>query len=416
MWGHLALQAALTQAVRPAMPDKTALKIMSKAIRGAAPVQRQRGVVAGVRIDHQRARPALEELDRVFASAPSAEVEHHARFGLEGPSRVGPHVGLLGLAPARVEQRDRRLVGVNDARAEHERPVRLVQRQQLCAGVPAPGRQRRARRVDSRACVDLLLAVVGNMVNEAADDRVGLQAWRWQRVVEDLRCCRLLDQQLAALAGPLASNLPLHEELRRDDVQPLADVLAHAHHRLAAFWCRAVRVFGLHALVHARQVRRQWLALGLAAWLLVWCSAADGGGLQRGELRLQVGLVGSTGLFEQRALIGVHGFGLGTELPRLEPGKLERDALDLRVAPLDGLGLRVDALALLGDMFALLADVGQHLRSDCAQFIRAERLEVLRFDRLHIKHAALFKPEGQLNIGSSSNCIGSSAAASFTFE
>ena len=28
MWGHLALQAALTQAVRPAMPDKTALKIM----------------------------------------------------------------------------------------------------------------------------------------------------------------------------------------------------------------------------------------------------------------------------------------------------------------------------------------------------------------------------------------------------
>ena len=29
MWGHLALQAALTQAVRPAMPDKTALKIMS---------------------------------------------------------------------------------------------------------------------------------------------------------------------------------------------------------------------------------------------------------------------------------------------------------------------------------------------------------------------------------------------------
>ena len=28
MWGHLALQAALTQAVRPAMPDKAALKIM----------------------------------------------------------------------------------------------------------------------------------------------------------------------------------------------------------------------------------------------------------------------------------------------------------------------------------------------------------------------------------------------------
>ena len=186
-------------------------------------------------------------------------------------------------------------------------------------------------------------------------------------------------------------------------------------------------VLGLDVLVHARQVLRQGLALGLAAWLLVWCGAVFGGvngcGLQRGELRLQAGLIGSARLIEQRALLGVHGFGLGTELPGLEPGDLERDALDLRVAPLDGLGLRVDALALLadmltllGDVFALLADVGQHLRSNCAQLIRAERLEVLGFDRLHIKHAALFKPEGQLNIGSSSNCIGSSAAASFTFE
>jgi hypothetical protein len=139
----------------------------------------------------------------------------------------------------------------------------------------------------------------------------------------------------------------LHEELRRHDVQALADVLAHAHHRLAALWCRAVRVFGLHALVHARQVRRQGFALGLALvgvlGLLVWCSAVFGSinacGLQRGELGLQVGLVGGTGLFEQRALLGVHGFGLGTELPGLEPGKLERDALDLGVAPLDGLGL-----------------------------------------------------------------------------
>ena len=101
-------------------------------------------------------------------------------------------------------------------------------------------------------------------------------------------------------------------------------------------------------------MRRQSLALGLAAWLLVWCGAVfcriNGCGLQRGELGLQVGLVGGTGLVEQRALLRVHGFGPGAELPGLEPGKLERDALDLGVAPLDGLGLRVDALALLADV------------------------------------------------------------------
>jgi hypothetical protein len=118
-----------------------------------------------------------------------------------------------------------------------------------------------------------------------------------------------------------------------------------------------VGVFGLDALLHARQVCRQGLALGVAAWLLVWCGAANGCGLQRGELRLQAGLVGSAGLFEQRALLGVHGFGLGTELPGLEAGELERDALDLGVAPLDGLGLRVDALALLTDVLVALVEL-----------------------------------------------------------
>ena len=65
---------------------------------------------------------------------------------------------------------------------------------------------------------------------------------------EDLRRGRLLHHQLAALASPLAPDLALHEELRRDDVKPLAHVLAHANHRLAAVWRRAVGVLGLNAL------------------------------------------------------------------------------------------------------------------------------------------------------------------------
>jgi len=67
---------------------------------------------------------------------------------------------------------------------------------------------------------------------------------------------------LAAAAGPLAADLALHEELRRHDVKPLADVLAHADHRLAALWRRAICALGLDALLHARQVCRLWLALG----------------------------------------------------------------------------------------------------------------------------------------------------------
>ena len=164
---------------------------------------------------------------------------------------------------------------------------------------------------------------------------MGLQARRWQGVVEDLRGGRLLEQELAALAGPLAADLPLHEELRRNDVQPLADVLAHALHRLAAF---ARRVFGLDAMVHAWQMIGQRLALGPALWgrlARLWDRAR--GLLQRHKLRLQAGLVGAQGFGEQLPLLGAHALGLGTELPSLQSGKLEHDLLDLRVAPLDGL-------------------------------------------------------------------------------
>ena len=304
------------------------------------------------------------------------------------------------LPPAGVEQRDRRLVGVDDARAEHERPVGLVQRHQLRPRLTAPGGQCRARRVNTEAGVDLLLPVVGDVIDKAADAGVGLQARRWQRVVEDLGRGRLLHEQLAAPAGPLAANLPLHEELRRNDVQAFADVFAHAHHRLATLWRRAIRVFGLDALVHARQVRRKCFALGLAAGLLVGCTGAWGGvwggALQGRELGLQAGLVGGERLLEDVALLGVHGLGLGAELPGPQPRELEGDALDLRVAPLDGLRLGVDppvllanVFALFANVFALLANVGQHLRCHYRQFASAERLDILGCDHMHIEHAAI---------------------------
>ena len=193
------------------------------------------------------------------------------------------------------------------------------------------------------ARIDLLLPVVREVVDEAADDGVGLQARRWQRVVEDLRGGGLLQQQLAALARPLATDLTLHKELRRHDVQPLADVFAHAHHRLAALGRRAVSVLGLDTRVHARQVLWQCFALGLATLLVLGWGIARGSvrgaGPQGSKLLFETGLVGSQGLFEDVTLLGVHAFGLGAELPGLQPGELERDALDLGVAPLDGLGL-----------------------------------------------------------------------------
>ena len=90
---------------------------------------------------------------------------------------------------------------------------------------------------------------------------------------------------------------------------------------------------------------RQRFALWLAAWLLAWCVPALGGvGLQGSQLRLQAGLISGQCLLEDGALLGVHAFGPGPKLPGLQFGELERDALDLGIAPLDRLGIRVDAL------------------------------------------------------------------------
>ena len=161
-------------------------------------------------------------------------------------------------------------------------------------------------------------------------------------------------------------------------------------------------VFGFDALVHARQVGRQCFALGLAAGLTVGCIGARGGvwsgvwsgALQGRELSLQAGLVGGERLLEVIALLGVHALGLGAELPALQQRQPEGDVLDLRVTPLDGLRLRVDPLVLLAnvsalfaDVFALLANVSQHLRCDYRQFASAERFDVLDCDRVQIEHA-----------------------------
>lgn len=73
----------------------------------------------------------------------------------------------------------------------------------------------------------------------------------------------------------------------------------------------------------------------------------------------QASLVSGQCLFEEGALLGTHALGLGTELPSLQARQLEGDALNLGVAPLDGLGISVDAFGLLGNVLALLVDLGQ---------------------------------------------------------
>lgn len=101
------------------------------------------------------------------------------------------------------------------------------------------------------------------------------------------------------------------------------------------------------ARVHARPVRQQCFALGLALGLLFWrlvcCLLVfdECTGLQSSQLRLRAGLTGGQCFLEDGALLGVHAFSLGPNLQRFEPCDWECDAIYNGVAPFDGLRMCV---------------------------------------------------------------------------
>ena len=51
--------------------------------------------------------------------------------------------------------------------------------------------------------------------------------------------------------------------------------------------------------------------------------------------------------------------------------------------------MQVDLLALFADVFALLPNVGQHLRGQLGQIDWVQSLDILGFYRMHIEHAAI---------------------------
>ena len=245
----------------------------------------------------------------------------------------------------------------------------------------------------ARAGIDRLLPVVRHMVGEPADERVRHQSARRDAPLDDLRLGRLLHQAidalaLAAPADPLAPDVPVHEELRRHDVQSLADVLAHPGHRLAAVHRRAVGVGRLVVMLHPAQVLGQRLPARRLGRLLGSDWRRRLPGLQLGELRLQVRLVLDQRLQEELSLLRIHRLGARAELPALEPRQLERDLLDLRVPPHD--------LAIApGNLARLLLDMHQHALRQGLQGLWRQAPQVLALERVHVMHALMLPARGQ---------------------
>jgi hypothetical protein len=225
--------------------------------------------------------------------------------------------------------------------------------------------------------VDVFLPVVRQVVGEAADQRVGDQAAGRDAAIDHLGFGRLLHQLLAAPAGPLAVDVAVHEELCRNDVQLLADVLAHALHRLGAVGVRAGGVGRLVVVLDALQVLGQLLATRAARGVLGHHGCLRQLGLQRRQLRLQAGFVLGQGLGKQRALLRRHGFALGAELPALQARELQVELLQLRIAPDDLAALAFDLACLLLDVLAHARQHrhhigGQPLFVDGGQFLQTK--------------------------------------------
>jgi hypothetical protein len=72
------------------------------------------------------------------------------------------------------------------------------------------------------------------------------------------------------------------------------------------------------------------------------------------------------GFFEDAALLGVHALDLGTEFPGLQARQLKCEALDLGVAPLDGLRLGVDLLGSAHQCVSAPTDLGSIAKSYAA--------------------------------------------------
>ena len=66
---------------------------------------------------------------------------------------------------------------------------------------------------------------------------------------------------------------------------------------------------------------------------------------------------------------------------------------------------RIKLLALLANVFALLRDVGQHLRGQRRQFGGAQTLQIIGFGQLRIEHVCIVQANIDAVIGAFSDCF-----------
>jgi hypothetical protein len=202
---------------------------------------------------------------RSITSATQAEIEHHSSSG----ATVLPEIRLVVLSSALVRLHiDRGFIRLNVTSADQLSSHRGDHRDQKLANFQNPAVQRRA--ADFQADVSFqnhALPMQGNVVAIFADDRVDHDAVTRQALLDDpwWQGRRNNSEFLTRPASPFLSFRDQHEVLRWLHIQ-LGTLLVADHHSFftatlahALIWC--ARQYSLHA----RKVRRQFLAARMLA-------------------------------------------------------------------------------------------------------------------------------------------------------
>ena len=230
----------------------------------------RQGLVAaeGVSLDHAAKEGQMITWPLAAAIGAEAVIGRHCPLAAPGSlvNHVSPQPPGPGLAVARRQHGDRRVVGVDDRRRHDMRADQRGQRHYPPGGMPDPVGQGGALDRDAFARQDRRLAVKRQPVEVFADHDIGDQA-RTRPPLRDWQIGRRgLHDALAAPAAELRSNVADHFEACRDLLQDLGHVFAELGKTGApAAW--ADRTWIMHDLL-ARQMIGQRPAYRLAPFAM----------------------------------------------------------------------------------------------------------------------------------------------------
>ncbi|CQR34789.1 conserved hypothetical protein [Thiomonas arsenitoxydans] len=305
-----------------------------------------------------------------------AIVKHHRR---RSRAAVDPDISAVCLARARRQLGYRGLIGMQHGLLQQMVFEGLGQRFQAHPAQAHPLRQARAREVHAAAAVNLLLAVQRQVIVVLGQHHLRQQAGGGNAFVNELRWQGCSQHRLAAGAGILAADVPVHEETRGLAVELLADLLPDTAQGVAL---RAQAGVDLVAMLDARQLAGQGLAFGAT---FAWGGALRIGGAVLG---LFLGL-------QQRLRLGVEELALRVQALA---GLAEAPLLEARQLEAQGRNLG----RLKFELGTLVRDLCTELRNDRARVLRrrivAQGLEFVVVDGAD--HAEFSRAHARARIGS----------------